>query len=155
MLPGLHINWMTYELTEVQPGEYDVLGVDGLQYGRKWLYLQLLQGDTADNIPGLPKLFGKQCGDATASKYLASATGAEQAYDHVQTAYADFYGSLWPDALAEQAALLWLRTDAQASIANVAEAFPDCPHIKRALERLEQRVTKELNELNCIPDGEA
>jgi DNA polymerase-1 len=149
MLPGLHINWMTYELTEVKRGEYDVIGTDGLQYGRKWFYLQLLQGDTADNIPGLPKLFGKQCGEATGQKYLASATTPENAYDFVQTAYADFYGPLWPDALAEQAALLWLRTDAQASIANVAEAFPDCPHIKRALERLEQRVTKELNELNC------
>lgn len=148
MLPGLHINWMTYELTEVPKGAYDITGSDGLQYGRKWFYLQLLHGDTADNIPGLPKLFGKQCGEATAKRYLGKAASAEDAYDHIQTAYADFYGSQWPDALAEQAALLWLRTDAQASIANVAEAFPDCPHIKRALERLEARVTQEINELS-------
>lgn len=155
MLPGLHINWMTYELTEVAKDAYDVIGSDGLQYGRKWFYLQLLHGDTADNIPGLPKLFGKQCGEVTAKTYLGKVREANAAYDLIQTAYADFYGSLWPDALAEQAALLWLRTDAQASIANVAEAFPDCPHIKRALERLEQRVTKELNELDCMLTGEA
>ena len=155
MLPGLHINWMTWERTEVNPGEYDVTGTDGLQYGLKWFYLQLLQGDTADNIPGIPKLFGKQCGDATASKYLAPAPDIDAAYDHVQTAYADFYGTGWADALVEQAALLWLRTDAQASIANVSEAFPDCPHIKRALERLEARVTGELYELAKIKAGEA
>jgi len=150
MLPGLHINWMTWERTEVPRGAYDVTGSDGLQYGRKWFYLQLLQGDTADNIPGLPKLFGSQCGEATARKYMAHAPDTACAYDLVQTAYADFYGTGWADALVEQAALLWLRTDAQASIANVSEAFPDCPHIKRALERLEARVTTELNELNKI-----
>lgn len=147
MLPGLHINWMTWERTEVPRGAYDVAGADGLQYGLKWFYLQLLQGDTADNIPGLPKLFGKQCGDATAGKYLMPATTCEAAYDHVQTAYADHYGPGWADALVEQAALLWLRTDAQASIANVAEAFAACPHITKALERLQERVTTELNEL--------
>jgi DNA polymerase-1 len=145
MLPGLHINWMTWERTEVPRGAYDVAGTDGLQYGLKWFYLQLLQGDTADNIPGLPKLFGKQCGEATARAYLNETASREDAYDLVQTAYADFYGTVWADALVEQAALLWLRTDAQASIANVSEAFPDCPHIKRALERLEARVTTELN----------
>ncbi|CAB3798781.1 phosphodiesterase [Pararobbsia alpina] len=150
MLPGLHINWMSFELTEVPRGAYDVIGTDGLQYGLKWFYLQMLQGDTADNIPGLPLLFGKQCGDATALKYLAGTTGRDDAYDRVQTAYAAHYGTAWPDALVEQAALLWLRTDAQASIANAAQPFPDCPHIKRALERLETRVTTEINALSKI-----
>ena len=153
MLPGLHINWMTWELTTVPRGAFDVIGTDGLQYGLKWFYLQMLQGDTADNIPGLPLLFGQQCGDARALKYLAGVTNKEDAYDRVQTAYADHYGATWADALVEQAGLLWLRTDAQASIANVAEAFPDCPHIERALERLEARVTQELNDLQKIVQG--
>lgn len=148
MLPGLHINWMTFELTEVPRDAFDVIGTDGLQYGLKWFYLQLLQGDAADNIPGLPKLLGKQCGEATAGRYLANLSSMDAAYDAVQTAYADHYGTAWADALVEQAALLWLRTDAQASIANVSEPFPDCPHIKRALERLESRVTQEINELS-------
>jgi DNA polymerase-1 len=150
MLPGLHINWMTWERTEVPPGAYDVQGEDGLQYGLKWFWLQLLQGDTADHIPGIPKLFGKQCGEAGAEKYLAGTTCTEDAYDRVQTAYAAHYGTGWADALVEQAGLLWLRTDAQASIANVAEAFPPCPHINRALERLQERVTQGINELQKI-----
>lgn len=149
MLPGLHINWTDWTLTEVPRDAFDVIGTDGLQYGLKWFYLQMLQGDGADYIPGLPKLFGKQCGDARAEKYLAGTVSKDDAYDRVQTAYAAHYGTTWADALVEQAALLWLRTDAQASIGNTAEAFPDCPHIKRALERLEARVTQELNDLQA------
>ena len=54
MLPGLHLNWDTYELVEVKP---DVFGVEygGKLYGHKWWAVQMLWGDSADNIPGLPK----------------------------------------------------------------------------------------------------
>jgi DNA polymerase-1 len=141
---------MDSSLTEVPVGAYDVIGVDGLQYGAKWFYLQMLQGDGADHIPGLPKLFGQQCGEARAEKYLAGTTCVEDAYDRVQAAYQDHYGEVWADALIEQAGLLWLRTDAQATLSNVAEAFPPCKHIAGALARLETRVTKELNELAKI-----
>ncbi|WP_320535307.1 phosphodiesterase [Robbsia andropogonis] len=150
MLPGLHINWISQILTEVPRGAYDVIGADELQYGLKWFYLQMLQGDTADHIPGLPKLFGQACGDARAEKYLAGTTCKEEAYDRVQAAYAGHYGDRWPDALVEQAGLLWLRTDAQASIGNVAEAFPACPHISGALERLQSRVETQLSDLAAI-----
>jgi DNA polymerase-1 len=151
MLPGVHINWMDFTVTEVPPGAYDVMGVDGLQYGSKWFFLQLLQGDTADNIPGLPKLFGQQCGEARAVKYLAGTTDAAQAQDRVEAAYQDHYGSAWVDALIEQAALLWLRTDAQATIRNVAEAFPEPKReLLAGIDRLESRVTKELNALKKI-----
>lgn len=151
MLPGWHINWMDFTVTEVPPGAYDVMGVDGLQYGSKWFFLQLLQGDTADNIPGLPKLFGQQCGEARAEKYLAGTTDAAQAQDRVEAAYQDHYGSAWVDALVEQAALLWLRTDAQATIRNVSAAFPEPKReLLAGVDRLEARVTKELNELAKI-----
>lgn len=148
MLPGLHINWTTWERVEVPLGAYDVQGSDGLQYGLKWFYLQLLQGDGADNIPGIPLLFGKKCADKTAEKYLAGTTCVEDAYDRVQTAYADHYGTGWADSLVEQAGLLWLRTDAQASIRNITEAFPNCPHVSKAVDRLAERVTMEINELS-------
>jgi DNA polymerase-1 len=141
---------MDYTLTEVPPGAYDVIGVDGLQYGAKWYWLQLLQGDTADNIPGLPRLFGQTCGDKRAEKYLAGTTGIEDAYDRVQAAYEDHYGALWADALIEQAGLLWLRTDAQASLRNIEEAFPIDSRISAAVDRLEERVTTRLNELKQI-----
>ena len=150
MLPGLHVNWMTYQLTEVPPGAWDVIGEDGDQYGLKWFYLQLLQGDTADNISGVPRLFGSTCGDARAAKYLATAPDRDEAYDRVQAAYAEFYKEAWPDALIEQAGLLWLRTDAQASLANIAEAFPKDPRLSSALDRLTERVTKGLTELAKI-----
>ncbi|MGH1510385.1 phosphodiesterase [Ralstonia solanacearum] len=150
MLPGLHVNWMTYQLTEVAPGAWDVIGEDGDQYGLKWFYLQLLQGDNADNIPGVPRLFGSTCGDARAAKFLATAHDRDEAYDRVQAAYADFYRDLWPDALIEQAGLLWLRTDAQASLANIAEAFPTDPRLSAALDRLTERVTQGLNDLAKI-----
>ncbi len=150
MLPGLHVNWMTYQLTEVPPGAWDVIGEDGDQYGLKWFYLQLLQGDNADNIPGVPRLFGSTCGDARAAKFLATAHDRDEAYDRVQAAYADFYRDLWPDALIEQAGLLWLRTDAQASLANIAEAFPTDPRLSAALDRLTERVTQGLNDLAKI-----
>ncbi|WP_316886408.1 phosphodiesterase [Ralstonia thomasii] len=150
MLPGLHVNWMTFQLTEVPPGAWDVIGEDGDQYGLKWFYLQLLQGDTADNIPGVPRLFGSTCGDARAAKYLATAQDRDEAYDRVQAAYAEFYKEAWPDALIEQAGLLWLRTDAQASLANIAEAFPKDPRLSSALDRLTERVTQGLTELAKI-----
>lgn len=147
MLPGLHINWMTNELTHVPRGAWDVTGTDGLQYGLKWFYLQLLQGDTADNIPGVPKLNGVSCGDARATKYLAGVPSRDAAYARIATAYGEHYGSGWADALAEQAALLWLRTDAQASLRNVLTAFPECPDLRDAILRLESRVIKELTDL--------
>ncbi|APF88781.1 phosphodiesterase [Ralstonia solanacearum] len=150
MLPGLHVNWMTYQLTEVPPGAWNVIGEDGDQYGLKWFYLQLLQGDNADNIPGVPKLFGNACGDARAAKFLADAHNRDDAYDRVQAAYADFYGDKWPDALIEQAGLLWLRTDAQASLANIAAAFPSDQRLAAALDRLIERVTQGLNDLAKI-----
>lgn len=150
MLPGIHINWMDWTLTEVEPGAWEVIGADGEVYGLKWFYLQLLQGDTADHIPGIPKLFGKSCADKTAAKYLATALDRDEAYDRVQAAYQDFYGDGWADALVEQAGLLWLRTDAQASIANIAAPFPSHKPLEAAIERLEARVTRSLNELRKI-----
>lgn len=155
MLPGLHINWMTCELTHVPRDPrggavWDVTGTDGLQYGLKWLYLQLLQGDTADNIPGLPKLNGVACGEARATKYLAPAKDRDTAYGLIATAYGEHYGTEWADALAEQAALLWLRNDASADLRNVLSAFPDCPDLRDAIYRLEGRVIQELNNLAKI-----
>jgi len=152
MLPGLHINWMTCELTHVPRdprggAAWNVTGPDGLQYGLKWLYLQLLQGDTADNIPGLPRLNGLACGDARAAKYLATARDRDDAYGLIASAYGEHYGSGWADALAEQAALLWLRNDAQASLRNVLTAFPSCPDLTDAIYRLESRILEELSNL--------
>lgn len=146
MLPGLHISWTTHELIRVNPGDWEVLDSEGTVYGLKWFYLQLLQGDGADNIPGIPRLFGAKCADKTAAKYLAGTTGPEDAYELIKAAYKGFYREGWSDALAEQAALLWLRTDAKAEIANFLEGFPPCDELSAAADRLVARVHATLAE---------
>lgn len=149
MLPGLHLNWMTYQLIDVPLGSWDVVGADGLQYGHKWFFLQLLQGDSADNIPGLPM---KRMGPKTAERALAGLT-REQATQVVQDLYKAHYGAEdWADRLAEQAALLWLRLDRPARVNDWLQMFPGDEEMRRAADRLVQRLNKQLSyleELGC------
>lgn len=149
MLAGTHIDWTHYTLTEVPKGTYELIGpYDGLVYGTKWFFLQLLQGDTADNIPGLPKFYGKQCGPATAEKALAGTTCNEEAAELVATAYLDHYGhrDLAHAAMAEQACLLWLRGDTLARIDDFLRVLP-IPH---AAQPLRQRIDEQRETLNRI-----
>lgn len=108
MMPGWHITWKDYALVYVPEGTWELVH-DGLVYGEKWFWLQMLHGDPADNIPGLPKLYGKQCGPKTAEKYLADAPDAVTARRMVQDAYAEFYGVEAYRMMLEQAQLLWMR----------------------------------------------
>lgn len=147
MLAGTHIDWTHYTLTEVPKGTYELIGpYDGLVYGHKWFWLQLLQGDTADNIPGLPRLFGKPCGEKGAAKHLAGTTCNEEAFALVAEAYAAHYSEAWEDALAEQACLLWLRTDTAASVKNFIQIIP----LPQAAYRLSQRIDEQRETLNRI-----
>jgi len=142
MLPGLHIDWKTQELIRVPLGAYDVVGKqNGKQYGTKWFWLQMLQGDAADNIPGLPKYYTtdakgkpafKLMGEKTAEKFLAGKSSNEAAFAEVYGLYQEYYlnarpelelsrserASLADDRFVEQAALLWMRSDGTASIDN-------------------------------------
>ena len=64
MVPGLHLNWDTGEIIDadefgstylrVRPGGQKVLS----GYGQKFFWGQMLTGDSADAIQGLPKLVG-------------------------------------------------------------------------------------------------
>ncbi|WWQ30278.1 hypothetical protein RSgd_1476 [Ralstonia solanacearum] len=147
MLAGTHIDWTHYTLTEVPKGTYELIGpYDGLVYGHKWFWLQLLQGDTADNIPGLPKLFGKPCGEKGAAKYLDGTTCNEEAFALVAEAYAAHYAETWEDALAEQASLLWLRGD---TTARVYDFLRVCP-IPAAATQLQKRIDEQRETLNRI-----
>lgn len=153
MLPGKHVSWESYALIDVPIGCFSVVGCDGLQYGHKWFWLQMLQGDTADNIPGLERFVqnGKEIkiGDATAAKFLATSTDNLSAYLTVKALYRSYYSD-WADRIAEQAGLLWLRTDAAASIGNVLSILPADPEIIEAVRRLELRVTEGINALSRI-----
>lgn len=125
MLPGWHLTWVDHYLLYVPPGTYEVCDPDGLVYGSKWFWLQTLQGDTADNIPGLPqwmqpngKMSTRGCGDGSAAKILAGTTCNAEAEALVLAQYHEYYGAEYLDRFVEQAALLWLRSRADAPVAD-------------------------------------
>lgn len=122
MIPGLHVGWKDETLVLLQPGESKV--ENDLPYGPYWFWLQMLMGDTADNIPGCPTVpLGKdgkhvQCGEARAYKWLEEADTQAKMARRVVDAYLMAYPGEWPDRFVEQAALLWMRLDPKASIRN-------------------------------------
>lgn len=168
MLPGLHVDWKTGELTRVLPGDYDVVGKEnGKQYGTKWFWLQMLQGDAADNIPGLPSYYcdkalkPKLLGEKTAEKFLAPCTNNHQAFTEVYGLYCEYYEHLGftaeeaDDRFCEQAALLWMRADLKGSMDNfmrhegpgsISGSFPN--ELRVAATRMKQRVEKLYAEAN-------
>jgi DNA polymerase-1 len=121
MMPGHHVNWSTRDLTVVAPGDYEVIGNDSKLYGLKFFYQQMLEGDRADAIPGLE--FYKNTkgnlvnlGPKTAQKLLAPATTVDEAAQIVMDLYEGAYQNYWPERFVEQAALLWMRLDADADV---------------------------------------
>ncbi len=109
MVPGVHITWDDHMLVDTRDGE-DVLAWDK-QYGERWFWEQMLQGDTADNIPGLPKYLGKPVGEVTARRILDSDGSVLGPGFKVRAAYTQHYGAEAGIHLLEQAMLLWMRRD--------------------------------------------
>jgi DNA polymerase-1 len=108
-----HLTWDDFQLIRVPKGAWSVVA-NGKQYGRKWFWLQMLHGDTADNIPGLPKYVNPKgslalCGEVTAGKLLAMVESQAEAFDVVLELYRGYWGERAEVALLEQAILLWLR----------------------------------------------
>lgn len=153
MLPGLHLNWDTYELVEVKP---DVFGVEygGKMYGHRWFWTQMLWGDAADNIPGLPKHpdFPRGVGEVAAGKLLAFAHDDDSAAQAVAQAYKAHWGDEWADRYAEQASLLWIRRTQQAPIHEWAQFLPIGPQLTAAVERMLTRVNLLKEEAACLSD---
>ena len=96
--------------------------------GTSWFWHQLIMGDGADNIPGLPKLSGRllnryvptktynakrkagACGEAKAVAMLDGVTTDAEAATRIMEAYQDTYGLIEGAVmLVEQAFLLWIR----------------------------------------------
>lgn len=154
MLPGLHLNWDTYDLIEVKP---DVLGVEhgGKLYGHKWWAVQMLWGDSADNIPGLPKHpdFMRGVGEVAAHKLLAFAVDMQSAVDALANAYKAWWGAEWADRFAEQAALLWIRRTSKATINEWLEYMPGgwyTAELTEAAARQEARVNQLIKEAHDL-----
>jgi DNA polymerase-1 len=121
MLPGWHLDWADNTLLYV-PSDCYSTERHGKTYGLKWFWLQMLHGDTADNIPGLPKYWAyskdgaeslKPVGEVTANKLLADTLTGEEARRVVSLHYAGYYGKAWRTAMLEQAVLLWMRKGAR------------------------------------------
>lgn len=129
MIPAWHLDWNTHTMFLLRPDVWSAQHNDKL-YGRHWFWTQMLMGDTADNIPGLPKYRREDgklmlCGEKTASTLLAGLDGDAGAFSRVSDLYAGYYGDSWPEEMLEQACLLWMRTDASAAVLDVAA--PDNP----------------------------
>ena len=153
MLPGLHLNWDTYELVHV-PADVFATEACGKLYGHKWFWTQMLWGDAADNIPGLPKHpdFPRGVGEVAASKLLAFADDDASAALTVAQAYKVHWGDEWADRYAEQASLLWIRRTQQAPINEWAQFLPIGPSLQAAVERMLTRVNLLKEEAACLSD---
>lgn len=121
MFAGIHLNWRTFHVTTVPHGAFEVQGDDGLLYGHKWFWTQMILGDSIDNIPGLPG-----CGPK-AAEILDDTHDNTAAYAAVERLYRARMGDQWHTHMAEQAVLLWMRQDASAAIDNFLSlgVFPD------------------------------
>ena len=133
MVEGLHCNVKTYEVTNVRSFGTAVYKDVGnvkpklIGEGVCWFWHQMIMGDKADDIPGLPMLSGRlaeiylplkkpnanrkalACGEAKAVAILKGVRSHKVAYQRVAEAYADHYGATWQAMLFEQAFLLWMR----------------------------------------------
>lgn len=142
MVPGWHMNWKENSLLYHEPGLWTKPYGDKV-LGRKWFWLQMLMGDSADNIPGLPRMITEKggqakVGEATAYKLLAGVEKTAEcsgralndcALNVVANLYQGYYGDRWPLEFVEQAILLWMRNDERSHVFNVFEAGNPLEHL--------------------------
>lgn len=137
MFCGVHCDWDSYDITEVPYGTYDIVGDNGLQYGHKWFWMQMLHGDTADHIPGLPGV-----GKVTAEQLLFGTESNREAVQLVSGKYSEVLGADWRKTFAEQAVLLWMRTDRDAELLDVLSLDVFGPQLKQAFYDLAEDVNE-------------
>lgn len=135
MVPGLHLDWVTHVMVQVPFGTWSLVRNDKL-YGRAWFWSQMLHGDQADNIPGLPfytdgsilksgpdkgKLKKIKVGEKSPAvvELLPKVSSDMGALILLRDLYQTCYGSRWAVELLEQGILLWMRNDEAGSLFNV------------------------------------
>lgn len=110
--PGWHFSWECGKQAAIEPTETNELGwLDWesekfIGYGKAFFYYQMLVGDAADNIPGLPGI-----GHAAAKKLLIDCTTEEEYLNAVKQCYKDKMGNKSKEFFMEQANLLWMQMD--------------------------------------------
>lgn len=108
--PGLHFSWECGKQEAIGPVETDELGFlevnEGkvIGYGKAFFYYQMLVGDSADNIPGLPKW-----GHAKAVKALSDCKEEKDYNNVVKQAYKGSDLDNPKKYFLEQANLLWMQ----------------------------------------------
>lgn len=146
MVPGWHMDWDTFELAQStdetgNPNEFGYTYLDTSKssskikgFGTKFFWGQMLTGDTADNIAGLPFACGKhlskpkKIGPVLADYYLSDLWNDKDAFNLVKGLY-EMCGKEvgfkhwqtgenvpWQRVFVAEAQLLWMRrerTDAQ------------------------------------------
>jgi hypothetical protein len=126
MAPGLHWDFDDECIVDVDD-PFGSIWVDRtkksakvLGWGTKFFWAQLLMGDTADNIAGLPlDPDGKKVGPIAAHNYLEDCTSDWQCFlvmkylwsnsPHVWTDYRDGSPSFWAKNMVGDMQLLWMR----------------------------------------------
>lgn len=155
----IHLDWDTYELTDVPRGTFEMENSVGRLFGSKWFWLQMLMGDTADNIPGVQQIRGVTkmvaCGPARAKDRLIVAVDDEDCCHKVAAAYVQFYGNeKWADAFAENATLLWMRDDKDAEVdafrVIIKPEYFGGQEILDAADRLRVRVQEAVDAANNL-----
>ncbi len=127
MFAGLHCDWDSFQLTQVNPGDFLVMGPKPKKgdeqkvFGHYFFWWQMLRGDTADHIPGI-----RGCGEETATAYLDGCASNADAFTVVAHVYIQKRQRQkdWADYFCEQAALLWMRTDRHASLLDFMKVIP-------------------------------
>lgn len=143
MVPGWHMDWDTFELQQSvdetgNPNEFGFTYLDTSKtsskikgFGTKFFWGQMLTGDTADNIAGLPFACGKhlskpkKIGPVLADYYLSDIWNDKDAFNLVKGLY-EMCGKevgfkhwqtgeavAWQKVFISEAQLLWMRRDTQ------------------------------------------
>jgi hypothetical protein len=135
MVPGWHLDWLTHLMFKLEPGTWAVHHAEKL-WGRAWFWSQMLHGDAADNIPGLPfytdgsinksgvnkgQVKEIRCGEKSTAvvELLPQVSSDMGATLLLQKLYGSCYGDRWLVEMLEQGILLWMRNDQQSSALNV------------------------------------
>lgn len=122
MVPGWHLEWLTHIMFRLDANAFRAEHGDKV-WGRAWFWQQMLQGDTADNIPGLPFYReggkDKRIGEVGATKALAKVESDMGALLVCQQLYRSYYEDRWLVEMLEQGILLWMRNDTMSSPLNV------------------------------------
>jgi DNA polymerase-1 len=135
MVPGLHLDWVTHLMFRLDADAPFHVHHNDKRWGRGWFWQQMLHGDNADNIPGLPfyrdgtvyshthkdkekrgQIKDIPCGEKASAvvDVLPNLSSDAQCIIHIGALYNSCYDDRWVVEMLEQGILLWMRPDREA-----------------------------------------